>query len=399
MMNMLALMAALIALLPIRRMSYAIVVYFFISWLSGELATYWLALLVIANLYYISQGLLHSIDGFFTLGIGLLAMAGFVYLIYKAKQTSPYLNHLLTHSLGKPVVLTPTPWQEILNPFWFRRSTVERVTNISYGEHPKRNRLDIYRPKNHDPDQRLPVMIQIHGGGWIIGHKQQQALPLLYHMSERGWLCVSINYRLGPKFRHPSQIEDCKRALAWVKQHIADYGGDPNFITITGGSAGGHLTALTGLTAHEKQFQPGFEEIDTTVQAMVPIYGIYDFTEYHNFREGMSMTPFLEKLVMPDSLADHPESWKKASPLYHIHDKAPPTLIVHGSHDALAFVEEAREFNACLREKSTKPVVYAELEGAQHAFEIFHSIRASYTIRAIYCFFDHIYQSYLDEKN
>ena len=75
-----------------------------------------------------------------------------------------------------------------------------------------------------------------------------------------------------------------KRALAWVKEHIAEYGGDPDFVAITGGSAGGHLSSLAALTPNVAAFQPGFEDADTTVQAAVPFYGVYDFTN----RDGTS---------------------------------------------------------------------------------------------------------------
>ncbi|MBL7660064.1 alpha/beta hydrolase, partial [Escherichia coli] len=93
-----------------------------------------------------------------------------------------------------------------------------------------------------------------------------------------GWICVAINYRHSPRNTWPDHILDVKRALAWVKAHISEYGGDPDFIAITGGSAGGHLSSLAALTPNDPRFQPGFEEADTRVQAAVPFYGVYDFT-------------------------------------------------------------------------------------------------------------------------
>ena len=69
-----------------------------------------------------------------------------------------------------------------------------------------------------------------------------------------------------------------KRALAWVKDNIADHGGDPDWVAITGGSAGGHLCSLAALTPNDPQFQPGFEDADTSVTAAVPFYGVYDWT-------------------------------------------------------------------------------------------------------------------------
>src|SRR5699024_9791242 len=123
-----------------------------------------------------------------------------------------------------------------------------------------------------------PVLLHVHGGMWMGSDKRYEALPLLYRMARRGWVCVSINYRLCPKDPFPAQIIDVKRAIAWTREHIAGYGGDPSFIAVTGGSAGGHLAALAALTPGAREFQPGFETAETTVQAAVPQYGIYDFT-------------------------------------------------------------------------------------------------------------------------
>ena len=71
----------------------------------------------------------------------------------------------------------------------------------------------------------------------------------MYHLAARGWVCVAINYRLSPQATWPDHLVDCKRALAWIREHIAEYGGDPDYVVVTGGSAGGHLTAMMGLTA------------------------------------------------------------------------------------------------------------------------------------------------------
>ena len=90
-------------------------------------------------------------------------------------------------------------------------------------------------------------------------------------MARNGWLVVSINYRLAPRAKFPAQLLDCKRALAWVKRNIHMFGGDANFIIAAGESAGGHLAALVGLTAHDKSLQPGFEDQELNVQGAVVV--------------------------------------------------------------------------------------------------------------------------------
>jgi len=78
-------------------------------------------------------------------------------------------------------------------------------------------------------------MVYIHGGAWVIGDKREQGKPMMFELVSRGWVCVTINYRLSPKATWPEHIIDCKQALAWVKAHIAEYGGDPGFVAVSGG--------------------------------------------------------------------------------------------------------------------------------------------------------------------
>jgi acetyl esterase/lipase len=111
------------------------------------------------------------------------------------------------------------------------------------------------------PSRRTrPVMVYIHGGAWVMGEKREQGKPMMYELVARGWVCVAINYRLSPRATWPAHIVDAKKAVAWVKAHIAEYGGDPSFVAVSGGSAGGHLCALLALTPGDPAFQPGFEE-------------------------------------------------------------------------------------------------------------------------------------------
>jgi acetyl esterase/lipase len=240
----------------------------------------------------------------------------------------------------------------------------------------------VWRRADLAADAKAPVLVQVHGGAWMSGNKEQQGGPLMSHLAERGWVCVAVNYRLSPRATWPDHIVDVKRALAWVKQNIAEHGGDPEFVVITGGSAGGHLSSLAALTPGVAAFQPGFEDADTAVQAAVPMYGVYDFTN----RDGTSrsdMEPMLRHLVFKSPFADSREVWEQASSMSWVGPDAPPFMIVHGANDSLAPVEQARSFAAMLRVASNEPVVYAELPRAQHAFDILHSVRTRRTVEAI----------------
>jgi len=254
--------------------------------------------------------------------------------------------------------------------------------DISYGEHGSRNHLDIWRRPDLDRGGRAPVLLQVPGGAWMTGSKRGQAHPLMSHLAELGWVCVAINYRLSPRSTWPDHIVDVKRAIAWTKEHIAEYGGDPNWIAITGGSAGGHLSSLAALTPNDPRFQPGFEEADTRVQVAVPFYGVYDFTRSDNAMHPL-MVPMVAKNVFKVSRTDIAEPLRVASPITHVSEDAPPFFVLHGTNDSLVPVEQARSFAARLAEVSRQPVVYAELPYAQHAFEIFGSARAAHAAVAV----------------
>jgi acetyl esterase/lipase len=262
--------------------------------------------------------------------------------------------------------------------------------DLSYGDAGSRNHLDIWRRPDLARDGRAPVLLQVPGGAWVTGNKRGQAHPLMSHLAELGWICVAINYRLSPRSTWPDQIVDVKRALAWTKEHIAEYGGDPDWIAITGGSAGGHLSSLAALTSNDPQFQPGFEDVDTRVQAAVPFYGVYDFTRSDNSMHPL-MVPMLAKQVFKLRRNEIGDPFRNASPVTHISEDAPPFFVLHGRNDSLIPVEQARSFTARLREVSREPVVYAELPCAQHAFEIFGSARAAHAAVAVEQFLAEVY--------
>lgn len=381
----------LAALLRGRRLRALIIPYFFASWLTSELAVHHIVWQGVATVAFIAFGALEHWAGWLGFLITLLSWAGLAEAHRRAHPVGDVLEQALREALGpdyRKVINEPersprdeVSWRAILNPFRFRHPDVEVLRNIPYGDAGHRHTLDIYRPRAGG--QRLPTLLQIHGGGWVIGRKDQQALPLMYHLASRGWVCVAANYRLSPRATFPDHLIDCKRALAWIRRHGAEYGADPDFVVVTGGSAGGHLSSLVALTANEKDLQPGFEDVDTSVAACVPFYGVYDFLDRYGFRGPDAMTPFLERMVMKCSPEADRERWEKASPISRVHPGAPPFFVIHGAKDTLAYVEEARLFVQRLREVSRNPVAYAELPYTEHAFDIFYSFRCLYAVHAV----------------
>ena len=268
------------------------------------------------------------------------------------------------------------PLGRLLMPFRFHRRGVKVIRNITYREAAgKKLRLDVAMPE--EPGANRPAIMQIHGCAWIIGDKREQGWPLIGHLAANGWVCFNVNYRLSPSATWPEHLVDLKYALKWIREHADEYGIDPNFVAVTGGSAGGHLTAMMGLTANDPEYQPGFEAADTSVQAAVPVYGVYDFTNRLGTMQDRFVPRVLEPMVMKAFFEHEPEKFHRASPIDRVHPNAPPFLLVHGDRDTLAPVEDAQVFEEDLDITSRSPVMYAELRGAQHAFDIFASPRTA----------------------
>ncbi len=383
-----------VALRPPRRPAPVAGVAFFAAWFATELAIVHLSWQLVATLVFIAFGALEHWPGWAGLAVTLVSWIGLVSVVTAAQRTRQVFNDALDDGLGpqwrdrvEPGDATEVPvgieWTRVWLPFHFKRPGVERVRDLQYvDDGRRRHRLDVYRRPGAPGG--APVLLQIHGGAWVVGSKEQQGLPLVYHLASRGWVCVAINYRLSPKATWPDHLVDCKLAIKWVRDHIAEFGGDPDYIVVTGGSAGGHLTAMVGLTPNDPEFQPGFEHVDTHVRAMVPFYGVFDWRDRLGIRGRRDpLRRLLERRVVKRTRDDVPEVFDKASPLSRVRADAPPALVVHGTLDTLAPVEEAREFVRALRQVSNAPVVYAELRGAHHAFEIFHSIRELHTVAGV----------------
>ena len=270
-----------------------------------------------------------------------------------------------------------------------RRRYAAATTNISYGPGGRSNLLDVWRRPDLPAGHRAPVLIQIPGGGWSLNDKRGQAYPLMTRMVELGWICVSINYSRSPRNAWPAHIIDVKRAIAWVRANIADFGGDPEFIAVTGGSAGGHLSSLAALTPGDRTLQPGFEGADTSVQAAAPYYGVYDLTD-HGAMHKLTM-PLLETMVMQRRLAENRELYEAASPTLRAHRDAPPFFILHGENDAVVPRSQAEGFANALRSAGAPTVAYAEIPNAHHFFDAIATLRCQMAAESVAAFLGIIY--------
>lgn len=365
---------------------------FFAGWLTSELVQHHLVWQALAAAGFLWMGALDAWPGWLGLGLSLGSWGALFAMWQEARRADGVLEHALRRGLGHDYGAAAATLESSLrparerrttrwNPFAFAHPDVRIVRDLAYGDAGHRNHLDVYLPRDGAKD--APVLLQIHGGGWVIGNKRQQAQPLLAHLAASGWVCVAANYQLSPKVAFPEHLIDVKRALAWTREHAAEYGGDARFLAITGGSAGGHLASLAALTANDRAYQPGFEAADTSVQACVPFYGQYDFANSLGLDASGGHLRFLERMVMKRTLAEDRAAFDRASPIACVHADAPPFFVIHGTHDSLIPVAMARAFSERLRAVSRAPVCYAELPQAQHAFEVFHSTRTRHAVAAV----------------
>jgi len=273
------------------------------------------------------------------------------------------------------VDVDPVPRRLLLTPIPVARDGVTVMRDVEFSRASGRSlKMDIYR--GYGSSDKRPALVFLHGGAWILGDKREQGLPLCHHLATLGWVCANANYRLSPAATYPDHVVDARTAVAWIRRHADEYGVDPRFVAIAGASAGAHIAAMTALAPRGEPGPAGAAPAPDSVQAVVTCYGVYDLTN----RLGVHSPEFVSHLIgqqvlkaFPDT---EPERFRAASPRDHVDRVATPWLLLHGDRDTLVPVPEARDFAQALARCSDHAVGYAEFPGAQHAFDIYYSLRA-----------------------
>ncbi len=370
---------AINAVKPVRRSRVFLVPSFLAGTLLAETSVFILPLLLAGLGVTAWFGGPRSAPGWLAVGLTGLAAALLVGQLVSSIRTTATLHRDVPEFTRDRRL----PWARILWPFPYRFSKKRVTRGIEFARVAgQRLRLDVYHPRPSFEGPR-PAVVHVHGGGWVVGSRNEQGIPIMALLSDRGYVCFNVSYRLSPGATWPEHLIDVKRAIAWIREHAAEYGVDPSFITIIGGSAGGHITAMTGLTLGERSLQPGFEDADCSVQAVVPLYAVFDLTDVKTRHAPGFLSLLVEPLVLKAFFDEEPQRFEQASPTHCVRADAPPFFVVHGASDSMVPLEDAKDFVEALREVSHNPVRFTIVPGAHHSFDLLVSLRSLPVIEAI----------------
>lgn len=281
--------------------------------------------------------------------------------------------------------LAPTLAQETQSAAWAAVMTNSYMVqpNITYlTANNFENRVDVYRPRNATAP--APVLIYIHGGGWVAGSKEGAFLQTLPYL-EMGWAVVNVQYRLARISLAPAAVEDCRCALRWVIRNAKDYNFDINRIVVTGHSAGGHLSLTTGMLPPEAGLDrqcPGSEELK--VAAIVNWYGITDVVD---LLDGPNMKTYA--VAWLGSMTNREDVARRVSPLQYVRKGLPPILTIHGDADPTVPYSHAVQLHKALDNAGVPNKLHTVKNGKHGGFtkeetlEIYRAIRAFLAERKI----------------
>ena len=227
-------------------------------------------------------------------------------------------------------------------------------------------RLNLFLPPVAPGVTKVPLVVNIHGGGWQTGNKEQTVPgPLL----ARGYAVASIDYRLSQDAIYPAQIEDCKAAIRWLRAHAAQYGIDPARIGVKGESAGGHLAALLGTTGQTRRFDVG-ENLDqsSAVACVFDRFGPADLLHWDAAPEQKirldNPDSYISKLL-GGLVRDRQDLAHAASPLDFVDAHSAPFLILHGDKDTTVPLSQSQALDAALKKAGVESTLVV-VPGAGH---------------------------------
>jgi acetyl esterase/lipase len=248
-------------------------------------------------------------------------------------------------------------------------SKINVLRDLAYvsGGH-ERQMLDLYLPKEADPNGRRPLLVWVHGGAWLGGGKNP--CPAVRFVKE-GCAVASVNYRLSQHALFPAQIQDCKAAIRWLRANAGVYSYDPNRIGVWGASAGGHLVALLGTAGDVNEFDVGPNRgVSSRVQAVCDFFGPTDFTKMSSFPSMMNhdAADAPEARLIGGPVQENTDKVQKANPITYVTKDDPPFLIVHGDKDPLVPHNQSELLREALQKAGVAVSLYTVTGGGHGGF-------------------------------
>jgi acetyl esterase/lipase len=249
--------------------------------------------------------------------------------------------------------------------------------------------LDVYW---NDHEGAVPVIINIHGGAWEVGDKRSlDAVFRSKFIANRGYVVMSINYRMKPEVPIQTQVEDVFGAVIWAKENAAKFGGDPERVGVTGGSAGGHLTTMVAWASDDPYFVPtshANSQYRPDVKAAVPLYGVYDLEELLSLGNDYLKPITYSYFTGAKGKDEQAEIFAHVSPKNHLRPGLPPTFFICGDRDEFDLYHDAQAYSERLRELNVPTGLYTA-RGEIHAFELdYYTPNSKEAMEATVAWFD-----------
>ena len=236
------------------------------------------------------------------------------------------------------------------------------VRDVSYLPAQRKEKADLYLPK--DDGRKHPGVLIIHGGGWKGGVKDAtREINIGTTLAAHGYVCMSIDYQLddpaSPTICWPQNLHDCKTAVRWMRANAERLQLDVEHIGVIGGSAGGHLSSMVGVTGPESGLDPAgpYGEQSCKVSCVVDMYGPADLANWKDIS------------ALRTSRAKSPDLYKQFSVLTHLDKNDPPFLILHGTADTTVDVAQSKALDAALTQAGIEHHLEI-IEGAPHTFHL-----------------------------
>lgn len=251
----------------------------------------------------------------------------------------------------------PIQWKHLWLSVSVEKVPVERKPFVSYGN--EQLVLDFYRSTSNTP---APCLVVIHGGGWDSGDPDEFT-ALNHYLARRGYPVAAVSYHFAPRWKWPAQREDVLAALRYLTEHSQELGIDKNQFVLMGRSAGGQIAEAVAYTVK-----------DSALKGCIALYCPADLEFAYRYSKPVDLINSRQLLrnYLGGTPEEAPDKYRDASGYNFVNKNSPPTLLIHGKHDALVWFMHSRRLAQRLREVGAR-VLFVQLDWATHAFDFYFS--------------------------